>query len=150
MVNHANGATSGAVAHVGATLDLKTQAGRSFTITLKQVVDPATATNGKSAPSGKRFIATVFGLDNPSGQTVSTDGDLDANLVGSNGTSYLPNHRSLSECDSHTPPGATGRGQVGDELRVVPGAHVGEDHQSAVLSGGGLGVGLRRVARPLI
>jgi hypothetical protein len=103
VVNHANGATSGAAAHVGATLDLKTQSGRGFTITLKQVVDPATATNSKSPPSGKRFIATVFGVSNTSGQTLSTDGDLDANLVGSNGTSYLPDHRSLSECASHTP-----------------------------------------------
>jgi hypothetical protein len=101
VVNHA--ASGGGVAHVGATLQLKTQAGRNFNITLTQIADPATSTNQSSPPKGKRFIAAVFHISNTSGQTLTTDGDLDANLVGNNGQIYLPNHRSLSECSSHTP-----------------------------------------------
>jgi hypothetical protein len=95
-------AVGGGVAHVGATLELQTQSGKGFHITLTKVVDPAQSTNNASPPKGKRFIATLFTITNTSGQTVSTDGDLDANLVGSNGNTYLPTHRALSACSSHT------------------------------------------------
>jgi hypothetical protein len=95
-------AVGGGVAHVGATLDLKTQSGRSFHITLNKVVDPAQATNNTSPPKGKRYIATLFTITNTSGQTIATNGDLDANLVGSNGNTYLPAHKALSACANAT------------------------------------------------
>jgi len=93
-------ATGGGLAHVGATLDLKTLAGKTFQIALTQVVDPAQRSDGKPAPSGKRYIATLFKVTATSG-TLSTDAGLDANLVGSNGNTYLPAHVVLSQCAGH-------------------------------------------------
>jgi hypothetical protein len=102
VVNTPVGASSGSVAHVGDTLALKSQGGHTFHITLTQVVDPAQATNGKSPPKDKRFVATIFNVTNTSSETLSTDGDLDANLIGSDGNVYLPSHHALSECANHT------------------------------------------------
>ena len=70
----------------------------------------------ESPPKGKRFIAAVFHITNTSSQTLSTDGDLDANLVGSTATIYLPTHRSLSECASHTPKVQLAEREVRHEL----------------------------------
>ncbi len=101
LVNHAVG-SSGGVAHVGDALDLKNQAGRDFHITLAKVADPAQTVNQNAPASGKRFIAAVFNVDNISSQTLSTDGDLDANIIGSDGNTYTPTHNALSECGSNT------------------------------------------------
>ena len=49
------GAPAGTVAHVGDTLDLKTGAGRPFSITLTQVIDPA-ADGGAEAPQGGQAL----------------------------------------------------------------------------------------------
>ncbi len=102
VVNHAVGSSGGGLAHVGATLDLQTQAGHHFHISLTKVVDPAQSTNQSAPPKNKRFIAALFDLTNTSSQTLSINGDLDANLVGSDGQTYLPDHHALSDCTSHT------------------------------------------------
>ncbi len=102
LVNHAVGSSGGAVAHVGDTLDLKNQAARDFHITLAKVADPAQAVNGGSPASNKRFIAALFDVTNTSSQTLSTDGDLDANIIGSDGNVYTPTHHALSQCGSST------------------------------------------------
>jgi hypothetical protein len=99
VVNHPSGASSGALAHVGATLQLESTSGRHFQITLTQVADPAHSTGHTSGTSNKRFVATVFRVTNTSGQTLSGDGNFDANLVGSDGQAYLPDHnQKLTEC----------------------------------------------------
>ena len=102
MVNHPTGSSGGALAHVGATLDLQSQSGRHFQITLTQVVDPAHSTGHTSAKSNKRFVATMFRVTNTSGQALSGDGTFDANLVGSDGQTYLPDHQSLTDCAGET------------------------------------------------
>jgi hypothetical protein len=100
LVNHPVG--SSGVAHVGAALDLKNQAGRDFHITLSKVADPAQTVNQNAPANGKRFIAVIFDVDNISSQTLSADGDLDANIIGSDGNVYTPTHNALSECGSDT------------------------------------------------
>lgn len=103
VINHPTGAGSGSTAHVGDTLQLQTAAsGKHFDVTLTQLVDPAQTTGRSSAQSGKRFIAALFRIDNTSDQTLSGDGNQDANLVGSNGQIYLPDHQTLSQCGSDT------------------------------------------------
>jgi hypothetical protein len=102
LVNHPVGASGGGAAHVGDTLDLQTQAGRHFHISATKVVDPAQGLNQTTPKQGKRFVATLFTITNTSSQTLSTDGNLDANLVGSNGQIYSPAHTALSECAGHT------------------------------------------------
>jgi uncharacterized cupredoxin-like copper-binding protein len=100
LENHAVG--SGAVAHVGDTLNLKTQGGRDFHISAAKVVDPSQTVNQSAPPKGKRFIAVVFDVTNTSSATLSTNGDLDANIIGSNGTTYSPTHHDLSDCAGST------------------------------------------------
>jgi hypothetical protein len=102
VVDHPAGASSGTLAHVGDTLDLQSQSGKSFQLTLTQVVDPAHGTAKASAPSGKRFVAVVFRVNNTSGQSLSADGNTDANIVGNNDKTYLPFHQSLVECGNDT------------------------------------------------
>jgi Domain of unknown function (DUF4352) len=102
VVDHPTGSPSGTLAHVGDTLDLQSQAGKHFQMTLTQVVDPAHGTAKASAPSGKRFVAVVFRVTNTSSQSLSTDANIDTNIVGSNDKTYLPYHQSLSECGNDT------------------------------------------------
>ena len=102
VVDHPAGASSGALAHVGDTLDLQSQSGKSFQMTLTQVVDPAHGTNKATAPSSKRFVAVVFHVTNTSSGSISADGNTDTNLVGSNGKTFLPDHQALSECGNDT------------------------------------------------
>jgi hypothetical protein len=102
LVNHPAGASSGSVARVGDTLDLQNQAGRHFEMTLAKVVDHAHGTNNSSPGHNKRFIAILFAVRNTSDQALNTDGNADANLVGSNGQIYLPAHVTLRECGGET------------------------------------------------
>jgi hypothetical protein len=121
VVNHPSGASSGALAHVGDTLDLHSESGKAFQMTLTQVADPAQATNNAAAKNNKRFVAVLFHVTNTSSQTLAADGNADANLVGSNSHTYLPVHQSLKECDSHTTqfqlaPGKSGTSCVAFEV----------------------------------
>jgi hypothetical protein len=100
VVDHPAGSTS--LAHVGDTLDLQSQSGKSFQMTLTQVVDPAHGTNKTSAPSAKRFIAVVFRVTNTSSGSISADGNIDTNLIGSNAKIFLPDHQALTECGNDT------------------------------------------------
>jgi hypothetical protein len=102
VVDHPAGSTSGALAHVGDTLDLQSQSGKPFQMTLTQVADPAHGTNKTTAPSGKRFVAVVFRVTNTSSQSISADGNTDTNLVGSNGRTFLAYHQNLTECRNDT------------------------------------------------
>jgi len=97
LVDHPAGSTS--PAHVGDTLTLKTQAGRSFDITLTQVSDPAHST-GSSPSSSKRYVAVLFKVTNTSSQAISGDANADADVVGNNDQTYSPAHVTLSECGS--------------------------------------------------
>jgi len=101
LINHPSGSSSG-VAHVGDTLTLQNPSGRHFDITLGQVVDPAQGVGKVTAKTGKRFVAVVFRLGNSSGPTFTVNSNLDANLVGSNGQTYLPSHVSLTQCEKDT------------------------------------------------
>jgi uncharacterized protein DUF4352 len=102
VVDHPTGSSSGAVAHVGDTLDLQSASGKHFSMTLTQIVDPAHGTNGATAPSGKRFVAIKFKVTNTSNQSISAQGNTDASVVGSNSKTFLPDQQSLRECAGYT------------------------------------------------
>jgi len=102
VVDHPTGSSSGAVAHVGDTLDLQSQSGKHFSMTLTQIVDRAHGTNGATAPSGKRFVAVKFKVTNTSNQSVSAQGNTDATVVGSNSKTFLPDQQTLKECAGDT------------------------------------------------
>ena len=93
------GAPAGTVAHVGDTLDLKTAAGRSFSITLLRVIDPAQTAGQKAPKAGKRFVAPVFSITNTSSHALDADANTDVNIIGTTGHMYTPaNGTSLSNC----------------------------------------------------
>jgi hypothetical protein len=98
VVNHPSGSSSG-VAHTGDTLTLQNPSGRHFDITLTQVVDPAQGVGKTKPKSGKRFVAAIFKLSNSQGAGFTVNSNLDADVVGSNGQVYLPNHASLTQCE---------------------------------------------------
>jgi hypothetical protein len=101
LVNHPAGSSS--VAHVGDTLALKNQAGRSFNMKLVSVTDPAHNKSGAAAPNFKRYIAVTFLVTNTSGGGVSGNSNADTNLVGTNGDDYFAATVSLKECNGKGP-----------------------------------------------
>jgi len=100
VVDHPAGSSS--IAHVGDTLDLKTASGRPFQVAVTQVVDPAHGTGSAKAGNDRRFVAALFTVTDTSDQAISGDANADANLVGSDGQTFLPSRDSLSECAGHS------------------------------------------------
>jgi hypothetical protein len=96
LVNHPVGSSS--VAHTGDTLALVTGGGHPFSLELTQVVDPAHATGNATPKHGRRFVATLFKFTNNSDAGIAGDSNADADIIGSDGQTYLPAHVSLTEC----------------------------------------------------
>jgi len=122
LVDHPAGSSK--AAHVGDTLSLKTQAGKTFDMTLESVTDPAHTTSGAAAPGAKRYIAVMWHITDTSGSGISGNTNADANLVGSNGNAYLPAHVTLMECSGHGPkfnptPGKTVTACTAFEVRTA-------------------------------
>ncbi len=95
------GAPAGTVAHVGDTLDLKTGAGRVFSITLTKVIDPAQTAGQKQPKAGKRFVAVQFTVSNSSSHALDADANTDVNIIGATGHMYTAaGGVSLSSCST--------------------------------------------------
>lgn len=107
VVDHPSGSST--AAHVGDTLALTTANGRSFQVTVTKIVDPAQG-SGSSAAKGRRYIAVELQIENTSSHQLSGNGNADANLIGANGTSYVPAHVTLKDC-----------GSAGPQYQVAPG-----------------------------
>ena len=144
------GAPAGTVAHVGDTLDLKTAAGRSFSITLLKVIDPAQTAGQKAPKAGKRFVARVFSITNTSSHALDADANTDVNVIGATGHMYSPASGTPLQLH-HLPqrPDPVGAGQVRDRVRAVPVPHDRRRRQGAVLPGRGERQRLRDVASPV-
>jgi hypothetical protein len=96
------GAAAGTVAHVGDTLDLKTGAGRPFSITLIKVIDPAQTAGSKTPKAGKRFVAVQFSITNRASHALDADANTDVNIIGATGHMYTAaSGVSLSSCDTY-------------------------------------------------
>jgi hypothetical protein len=96
LVNHPAGSSS--LAHVGDTLSLKNQAGRSFNMKLVSVIQPAHSTNGAAAPNHKRYVAVTFHITDTSGGGVSGNSNADATLLGSDDADYFAANVTLKQC----------------------------------------------------
>jgi hypothetical protein len=95
-------ATSGS-AHVGATLSLTGEGGDQANVTLSQVIDPATGTDGPPTddngnPENDVYVETVLNITNTGSGSYQDDANSDATLIGSDGQSYSPDFDDVAEC----------------------------------------------------
>ena len=92
-------ANASAVVHVGATQAVSDESGDQASVTLTQVIDPATSDNQYLTPDpGKRFVATVLTIRNTGSSALQGDADSDSTLIGSDNQSYTADFSSVSEC----------------------------------------------------
>jgi len=91
------------VAHVGATLNLTGQTGAALAITLTNIVNPATGTDGPPTddsgnPNGSTYVAAMLTIQNTGNDARSDDVNNDAALIGSNNQTYTPDFHSVTGC----------------------------------------------------
>lgn len=86
------------VAHVGATLALKTELGSSYQVQLTQVIDPAQGADQYTTPdAGNRFVAAVFRVT-AGRSALSGDADTNAAVIGSDDQTYSPDLNDVAGC----------------------------------------------------
>lgn len=89
-------------AHVGATLDLARIGNGKMSVTLVQVIDPATIPAGMGGDPGKVYIATKLVITNTGTATIVGDANNDVSVVGSDEQSYRPGFATVSGCTNFT------------------------------------------------
>jgi hypothetical protein len=88
---------------LGASQTLHDFYGDAFSVTVTQVVDPATAASGSGLPdSGYRFVAVELGMVNTSDQEIGDDANFAMTVSGSDGQSYSADFGSVSQCPNFT------------------------------------------------
>lgn len=86
--------TTSAEAHVGDPLT-----GDGYTVTLEQVIDPASGSNEFETPdAGTRFVAAQIQIVDSGSSAISGDANSDVVLLGSDDQDYTPVFDSLSAC----------------------------------------------------
>ena len=124
-INKPTGAAAGTVAHLGDTLDLHTAAGRTFSITLVRVIDPAQGAGHNTPAAGKRYVAIVFHVSDTSSHSLSAVPRADVNVIGATGHMYSPAGVTLSSCTAfnngqiHLAPGKSATGCVSFQFRTA-------------------------------
>lgn len=83
--------------HVGDTLDMTRADGGKIAVTLLQVINPATVTEG-AAESGKTYVATKLKLTDSGTMPVEGDVNVNVALVGSDDQSYTADFNNVTEC----------------------------------------------------
>ncbi len=89
--------------HVGSTLALTDSSGDKTNVTLNQVIDPATGSDGPPTdasgnPTTSSYVATVVTITNTGSQPIQDDANSDAALIGSDGQDYTADFDDVSEC----------------------------------------------------
>lgn len=95
--------TKPGAAHVGATLSLSGSNGAQASVTLNQVINPATGSNGpptddQGNPNGDAYVATLLTIKNTGSGAIQGDANSDATLIGSNNQSYTADFDDVNEC----------------------------------------------------
>jgi Domain of unknown function (DUF4352) len=107
--------------------------------TLTQVMDPAQVGPYTTPTNGDRFVGAKFTIVGVSG-TFSSDADLDATLIGSDGQTYSPDFSALAGCTNFNhgtysvTPGASTTGCVA--YQVPTGVHVAQIQWGGFLNSG--------------
>jgi hypothetical protein len=85
------------VAHVGDTLNLMRIGEQKITVTLLQIINPATVPNGWG-DAGKTYIATKLKITNAGTSTIVGNTNSDVSMVGSDNQSYRADFATVTEC----------------------------------------------------
>ena len=86
---------------LGATQTVHDFYGDPFSVTVSQVIDPATAAAGSGLPdAGSRFVAVPVSLVNSSTGGISDDANLAMTVTGSDGQTYTADFGAVSACTS--------------------------------------------------
>jgi hypothetical protein len=94
--------TSTAVA-IGSSQTVHDFYGDALTVTMSQILDPATAGTGSGLPdAGYRFVAVEAALSNTSGGDVGGDANLAMTVRGSDGKTYLANYAAVAACTNYS------------------------------------------------
>ncbi|MFL0181101.1 MULTISPECIES: DUF4352 domain-containing protein [unclassified Mycobacterium] len=110
-------ATPKPAGHPGDTLTLTRVDGSTVSVTLEEVIDPATITPGPGDP-GATYIATQFTIANPGTETMNGDVNTNVWAFGSDGRRYAPDLKDVGECTNfdsgmfHIAPGESAIGCV--------------------------------------
>jgi hypothetical protein len=77
--------------------------GDQLSVTVSQVIDPATAADGSGLPSaGTRFVAIEMNLTDVTGGSISGDANYSTTVVGTDGTTYTADFGGVAECANFT------------------------------------------------
>ena len=94
--------TSTAVA-IGSSQTVHDFYGDALTVTMSQILDPATAGTGSGLPdAGFRFVAVEAVLSNTSSGDVGGDANLAMTVRGSDGKTYLANYATVAACTNYS------------------------------------------------
>ena len=111
-------ASTSAMVAVGLPQTVHDFFGDAMSVTVTQIVDPATAGTGSGLPdAGYRFVAVEATLSNATGN-VGGNANLAMTVVGSDGATYTADFGTAAECTNFTygsfevPPGDTSMGCV--------------------------------------
>jgi hypothetical protein len=75
----------------------------ALTVTMSQILDPATAGTGSGLPvAGYRFVAVEAVLSNTSSGEVGGDANLAMTIRGSDGKTYLANYATVAACTNYS------------------------------------------------
>jgi hypothetical protein len=85
------------VAHVGDTLNLMRIGGQKITVTLLQIINPATVQNGWG-DAGKTYIATKLKITNTGTSSIVGNTNSDVSVGGSDNQSYRADFATVTEC----------------------------------------------------
>lgn len=87
-------------AHIGETLDLKSQEGISLAVTFSKTINPATPTGGPptEGPENGTYVATTLTIENTGTSALEGNVNNNTKLIGSDDQTYLPDYGNVSEC----------------------------------------------------
>ncbi|MBS9532057.1 hypothetical protein KIH27_00460 [Mycobacterium sp. M1] len=103
--------------HTGDSLTLTRADGSTITVTLEQIISPATVTGGGGDPT-KTYLATKLKITDPGTAAIDGDVNINVSVVGSDDQSYTADLNDVSECTNfesgafHLSPGESATGCV--------------------------------------
>jgi hypothetical protein len=88
---------------VGAAVGVHDFTDDELSVTVSQVIDPATAAQGSGLPdAGTRFVAVELSLADETGGSISGDANYSTTVEGSDGKTYTAEIGGVSECSNFT------------------------------------------------
>jgi hypothetical protein len=91
--------TAKPLAHVGASLRLSDETGKTFSVTLSKIMDPAQPGDQFTTPdNGKRFVAVVLVINDNGQQAIDEGANNDVSVIGSDNQTYNADFNNVAGC----------------------------------------------------